>query len=244
MSSSQRGARLISLFGTLFFVGWLVAAATSVRAANVPSPPPGYRMVAEDGGSGPDRLPHLQLGAGAKIGEGQIPAAMVKADDPARNITFDFTAVVFDYRGLSPEAKYLLRLTFLSDHPNGPRFPKHIERIKAGNAVLSDRVELPKGEIVVRQYPLPVETYADDGSVTLRIERVEGTNAVVSRVELWSDRDASPADIRLPPVFASHMVLQRDRPIPVWGYADPGTNRRSTRQTAPRHRPTTAAVGK
>jgi len=30
------------------------------------------------------------------------------------------------------------------------------------------------------------------------------------------------ADVRLPHVFASEMVLQRDGPIPVWGWADPG----------------------
>jgi sialate O-acetylesterase len=30
------------------------------------------------------------------------------------------------------------------------------------------------------------------------------------------------ADIRLPKVFSDHMVLQRDIPVPVWGWADPG----------------------
>lgn len=30
------------------------------------------------------------------------------------------------------------------------------------------------------------------------------------------------ADIKLPPVFSSHMVLQRDQPAPVWGTATPG----------------------
>ncbi|NLC56098.1 MAG: sialate O-acetylesterase [Armatimonadetes bacterium] len=30
------------------------------------------------------------------------------------------------------------------------------------------------------------------------------------------------ADVSLPKVFGSHMVLQRDRPIPVWGWAAPG----------------------
>ena len=31
-----------------------------------------------------------------------------------------------------------------------------------------------------------------------------------------------PADIRLPAIFASHMILQRDREISVFGWADPG----------------------
>ena len=30
------------------------------------------------------------------------------------------------------------------------------------------------------------------------------------------------ADVRLPHVFGSHMVLQRDCPLPVWGWAEPG----------------------
>jgi len=32
------------------------------------------------------------------------------------------------------------------------------------------------------------------------------------------------ADVRLPQVFADHMVLQSGTPIPVWGWADPGEN--------------------
>ena len=31
------------------------------------------------------------------------------------------------------------------------------------------------------------------------------------------------ADVRLPNVFGSHMVLQRRKPVPVWGWADPGS---------------------
>ena len=30
------------------------------------------------------------------------------------------------------------------------------------------------------------------------------------------------ADVKLPKVIASHMVLQRDRALPIWGWADPG----------------------
>src|SRR5262245_57394978 len=30
------------------------------------------------------------------------------------------------------------------------------------------------------------------------------------------------ADVRLPAVIGSHMVLQRDRPLPIWGWADSG----------------------
>ena len=33
---------------------------------------------------------------------------------------------------------------------------------------------------------------------------------------------AAAADVKLPAVFGDHMVLQRDVPLPVWGWADPG----------------------
>jgi sialate O-acetylesterase len=34
--------------------------------------------------------------------------------------------------------------------------------------------------------------------------------------------DAARADIRMPHVFGSHMVLQRDKPIVIWGWSNPG----------------------
>ena len=30
------------------------------------------------------------------------------------------------------------------------------------------------------------------------------------------------ADVKLPSMFTDHAVLQRDMPVPVWGWADPG----------------------
>lgn len=41
----------------------------------------------------------------------------------------------------------------------------------------------------------------------------------------WAVAHASPlllADVTLAPLFTDHAVLQRDRPVPVWGRADPG----------------------
>ncbi len=34
--------------------------------------------------------------------------------------------------------------------------------------------------------------------------------------------DRARADVKLPSVLGSHMVLQRDKPLPIWGWADPG----------------------
>jgi len=50
--------------------------------------------------------------------------------------------------------------------------------------------------------------------------------AAASAVLLFGGASASSAgadsSIRLPRIFGSHMVLQRDAPIPVWGWAGPG----------------------
>ena len=34
--------------------------------------------------------------------------------------------------------------------------------------------------------------------------------------------NAAPAFVRLPPIFDDHMVLQRQKPVPVWGWSSPG----------------------
>ena len=33
---------------------------------------------------------------------------------------------------------------------------------------------------------------------------------------------AGVADVKLPAMFTDHAVLQRDMPVPVWGWAEPG----------------------
>jgi sialate O-acetylesterase len=44
----------------------------------------------------------------------------------------------------------------------------------------------------------------------------------VSVLQFPSAMPSAWADVKLPKVIGSHMVLQRDRPLPVWGSADPG----------------------
>jgi sialate O-acetylesterase len=44
---------------------------------------------------------------------------------------------------------------------------------------------------------------------------------VVSLSILASSVPAARADVKLPKVISSHMVLQRDRALPIWGWADP-----------------------
>ncbi len=45
---------------------------------------------------------------------------------------------------------------------------------------------------------------------------------LVGAVAVWANAAATEAAVKLPSVFGSHMVLQRDQPVPVWGTADAG----------------------
>ena len=50
--------------------------------------------------------------------------------------------------------------------------------------------------------------------------------SVVAALLTWAA--SAHADARLPAVFGDHMVLQRDRPVRIWGWADPGETVRVT----------------
>ena len=39
---------------------------------------------------------------------------------------------------------------------------------------------------------------------------------------------AARADVKLPALFGDHMVLQQEATLPVWGWAEPGFNRRAS----------------
>jgi len=58
---------------------------------------------------------------------------------------------------------------------------------------------------------------------------------------------ASYSEVRLPGVIGSDMVLQRDRPVPIWGWADPGEEvtlvLRDTGQTVEQVRTTADRAG-
>ena len=49
-------------------------------------------------------------------------------------------------------------------------------------------------------------------------------NPLCSIVLILASALAPPAfaDVRLPKIFGDHMVLQRDSPLPIWGWAEPG----------------------
>ena len=45
---------------------------------------------------------------------------------------------------------------------------------------------------------------------------------VVWSIAVMMSHDAALGEIKLPAMFTDHAVLQRDIPVPVWGWAEPG----------------------
>lgn len=51
----------------------------------------------------------------------------------------------------------------------------------------------------------------------------QSTFVVAAAIAVWSAMmSAARADVKLPAMFTDHAVLQRDMPVPVWGWAEPG----------------------
>ena len=44
----------------------------------------------------------------------------------------------------------------------------------------------------------------------------------VALLALYLTATACFADVKLPALLSDHMVLQRDKPVPIWGWAEPG----------------------
>ena len=43
----------------------------------------------------------------------------------------------------------------------------------------------------------------------------------VAEMSPWLDLRVPPREVKLPAVISEHMVLQRDMPVPIWGWAAP-----------------------
>ena len=117
---AMRRKLMISLAETLVFLASLGAVATLALR--------GGRAVAarrlsegrEDGGGLPGRLPHLQLGAGSRLARARFRPPRSRRMILPGPLRPDFTAVVFDYRGLAPQGQVVLRLTFFRSSQRSP----------------------------------------------------------------------------------------------------------------------------
>lgn len=135
-----------------------------------------YSVAFDDAGQ-PGLQPHLTAGSDYRFPEQEIPLGVARAGHPVRTAAFG-SELWFFWAGLKPEARYRLRLTFLSD---GPR----TQQVILDGRVVVEELRLPDSRIVycIVDLPFPQE----DGECELKIRNLEGPNAVVSMVELYSN---------------------------------------------------------
>jgi hypothetical protein len=91
--------------------------------------------------------------------------------------------VVFTARDLPPSATLKVRCGFYSDHPRR-------ERVSANGRVLGE-VEIAADADTEGVWTLP-EGAVNNGVLELRVAILKGHNAVVSAIEVWSDKPAGP----------------------------------------------------
>ncbi len=163
--------------------------------------------VAVDNAGEPGLQPHLTAGSDYSFPEQDVPLSVARAGHPVRTAAFGGD-VWFSWAGLKPEARYRLRLTFLSDAPR-------TQQVTLDGEVVVEQLPLPEGRIVycIVDLPFPQE----DGACELKIRSLQGPNAVVSLVELYSNHLGLLPD----PVFEAHgdcrggiegVLFDRNRP--------------------------------
>ena len=92
------------------------------------------------------------------------------------------------FTGLLPKARYKIAVDYLSD-------AIRVQSLSVDGTVLQDKLRIEKAAPVRSILDIP-DDIARDGEITLEWTRVEGPNAVVSRVQLWSDVPALKAELR------------------------------------------------
>ncbi len=148
-----------------------------------------YRVAFDDAGlSG--RQPHLTTGSDYRFPEQDIPLEIARIGHPVRTAAYG-REVKYAWAGLRPEARYRLRLTFLADVPR-------TQRIKLDGRIMVAELRLLPSRIVYAVIDLPFPQ--TDGICDLVITSLQGPNAVVSILELYSNYTS----LRPDPVFEAY----------------------------------------
>jgi hypothetical protein len=160
--------------------------------------------VAYDDAGAPTNQPHLVESAG----NWRCPNPGTD-DEVLRSCAFG-QSVTFGYAGLNPKAQYKAKLRWFSD---GVREL----RVKAGETVLLPSVKLEVGKTIEQEVTLPATT----GILTLVVEHIAGSHAIISDIEILST-DVKPLTAIPPP--AVELPRLSPRPAAVAGCATPSVD--------------------
>jgi beta-galactosidase len=181
-----------------------------------------YVRVALDEPGVAGQATHLIGGEKYTFNASEVPAGVLRLDDPLRTVTFG-SQVRLGYSAAQHGAKYEARLTFVSELPR-------TLVVSAGSATLADHLEVDPGKVVHVQYPVEPDA---DGTIDLRLRCLAGPNAAVSEVEILSTDPRPLAAIKDPQAAAERRMKDviaslpteperlSPRPITVVGVAEP-----------------------
>ncbi len=131
----------------------------------------------------------LDTGDSYRYPESDLSLEKISAADPMRTVAYG-EEVAYVFGNFQPEAKYAVRISFLSE--KGGR----IQNLMANDMILQDNIELPDGSPVTLEFELSPAIY-QAGEVTIATHRIAGPNAVIAALEIFSDRTGpltAPAD--------------------------------------------------
>ena len=168
-------------------VGWaaavLAAAAWTVSAGELQDIPRGFKLVAQDNCGVKDQQSNLVAGANFAIPESNRPALKLKDERL-------FTAarggrVALRYAGVFPGARYVARVFYYNPETNACSQTA----LAGGQPIAGSTVHLPPGKPVTQVIASPPAAHRRGAILDLAFKREPDGQAMVSAVELWSDRD-------------------------------------------------------
>jgi hypothetical protein len=181
--------------------GWFVLAALAPAARGAD-----WSVVASFDAAKADDLAKVAGAAEYVYSPAEIPVSALPADSRERTVIYG-GQLALAWRGVVPGAHYKIKAAFLSDSDS------RALRLEVNGRALAENFSLPNGRVLQREWPVPAAALAD-GDLAIRISRITGANAVLSRLEVWSDQ-ASP--LAAPPPLAEvlgKMVVPEPRLSP------------------------------
>lgn len=144
--------------------------------SNIPSH---FTLVTRDNCGVPGEQPHLVNGQNWFYTVGEIDSSIIPMDAALRSVAHG-NKVNFRIQGLKPDARYVLKLSYLSDKPG------RVQKFSIDNRTMQDSLALPAARPLEFLFEVDPVLY-EDQQMELIFEKQEGSNAVVSEIELWSD---------------------------------------------------------
>ncbi len=146
----------------------------------VPSPVPSWHRICSVDASPEPLSPYVVQGARYTYPEGDVPSGALAGSAIGRNVVFGST-VRLGFLGVKPSERYRLRAWFFSDCDS------RVQSVSIGDVAVARRIRLPYAKPVQYEWNVPASALSG-GRLEFAVGRVEGPNAVLSRLDVLSTR--------------------------------------------------------